>query len=529
MIHALIVDDEIHSAEGIRFALDWDSLGVDQVFTANNILAAENILSVQQIHIMITDIEMPKGSGYDLLRWMRDHGQDDTIVIILSSYGTFEYAKQAIEYQCLDYLLKPVSPRALLRAVQRAIGTYFARQSADANNQLAEYWNSNRERRLRNFWRDVLDDAPSLQNTESVIGMASQLHIGYTRESLFLPVLYELHPVVGQVDFHAWVSELCQRLYFQVFMGASVVMVPHNPYIWSIVEIGREGPQVSTARIFQASDAFVEWALEEHGLGISCYLGESGDAGRIVRQFRELEATSQNNVARQSGAFKLFLQKDEIAYVRPDIDAWVGAFARGNYEETIQKASDCLDRMAKNQMIDRNGLHQLLHDFMQAFYIAIDERNIQAHLLFADQHSMAVFEKADSSVSDFKVWICYLVEKAADHIALTADVNSVVGQIKRYVKDHLSEELSRNQIAGSVFMSPDYVSRVFRKETGVQLSEYITDVRMREARRLLETTALSIGEIADQTGYDNLAYFSRVFRIRNRVSPAQYRSSFLAK
>ena len=77
----------------------------------------------------------------DLLRWMRDKDYDPA-VIILTSYGKFEYAKQAIEFQCLDYLLKPVSQKTLLEAVQRGIGRYFERRKADANNKLAEYWNS---------------------------------------------------------------------------------------------------------------------------------------------------------------------------------------------------------------------------------------------------------------------------------------------------------------------------------------------------------------------------------------------------
>ena len=102
MIHALFVDDEINSTEGIKYAVNWESLGIE-LHTANNIFLAQTILSEHPIEILITDIEMPKGSGFDLLRWIRVRDYDP-IVIILTSYGTFEYAKQAIEFQCLDYL-----------------------------------------------------------------------------------------------------------------------------------------------------------------------------------------------------------------------------------------------------------------------------------------------------------------------------------------------------------------------------------------------------------------------------------------
>ena len=73
-------------------------------------------------------------------------------------------------------------------------------------------------------------------------------------------------------------------------------------------------------------------------------------------------------------------------------------------------------------------------------------------------------------------------------------------------------------------MSQDYVSRIYRQATGMQLSEYITQVRMEEARRLLKTTTDPIGEIACKVGYFNVAYFSRVFRIRNGETPQEYRA-----
>ena len=105
----------------------------------------------------------------------------------------------------------------------------------------------------------------------------------------------------------------------------------------------------------------------------------------------------------------------------------------------------------------------------------------------------------------------------------------VVAHIKKFIKGNLGDELNRNQIAAQVCMSPDYVSRVFRQKTGIQLSEYITDKRMQEARHLLESTNLPVGEIAFKVGYYNIAYFSRVFRIRNGVTPASWRTEFKNK
>ena len=242
MIQALVVDDEIYSAEGLKFALDWDSLGISQVNTAYNIRQAKTILSEQPIQILISDIEMPRGSGYDLLRWMRDKDYDPA-VIILTSNGKFEYEKQAIEFQCLDYLLKPVSQRALLKAVQRGIGRYFERQKVDANNKLAEYWNSGTKRRLRHFWRDVMD-SPTMVDSKALLDLADRSHIPYTQESVFLPVLYKFNSPDEQAFFRTWLDEFSQRLYFQVFQGSGIVLLPQEPFIWVIVQVDMDDMEI---------------------------------------------------------------------------------------------------------------------------------------------------------------------------------------------------------------------------------------------------------------------------------------------
>ncbi len=160
---------------------------------------------------------------------------------------------------------------------------------------------------------------------------------------------------------------------------------------------------------------------------------------------------------------------------------------------------------------------------MQAFYVVVDEKKLQANLLIKDEQSIALYSRASSSVRDFKKWIRHIIEKASQYIDMINDNNTVAGFIKTYINSNLNEDLNRNQIAAQVYMSPDYVSRIFRQQFGIQLSEYITEKRMEEARHLLTETNFPVNEVAYKVGYDNVAYFNRVFRIRNKETPTQYR------
>lgn len=103
----LIVDDEIFAIQGILDGVDWDRAGFEQVLTANSYAQAVNLFLEHTIDLLVCDIEMPYGSGLELVEWVRQHFPA-TAVIFLTCHDDFSYAQQAIKLKCLDYILKPV-------------------------------------------------------------------------------------------------------------------------------------------------------------------------------------------------------------------------------------------------------------------------------------------------------------------------------------------------------------------------------------------------------------------------------------
>ena len=101
---------------------------------------------------------------------------------------------------------------------------------------------------------------------------------------------------------------------------------------------------------------------------------------------------------------------------------------------------------------------------------------------------------------------------------------SVVQKVQNYIQNHLGEDLTRETLANTVFLNPDYLGRLFKKETGCSLNDYIIQERIREAKRLLSQTPCSIGKIAAQIGYSNFSYFSKLFKNEVGCSPNEYRA-----
>ena len=105
-MHILVVDDDIPTVEVIRTSLHWDRLGIDRVETAYDYTEAQNKICASQPDIILCDIEMPRGSGLDLLRWLREEKRDCEFVF-LTCHANFDYAKTALQYGAADYITKP--------------------------------------------------------------------------------------------------------------------------------------------------------------------------------------------------------------------------------------------------------------------------------------------------------------------------------------------------------------------------------------------------------------------------------------
>ena len=103
----------------------------------------------------------------------------------------------------------------------------------------------------------------------------------------------------------------------------------------------------------------------------------------------------------------------------------------------------------------------------------------------------------------------------------------VITGITRYLQEHLAEEISLSVLAEQFHLNPQYISQLFKSEIGVNFLVYLTNIRMEKAKKLLLSTALSIAEVAEQSGYGDYRVFTKVFKKSEGITPSQYRRDFL--
>lgn len=118
-------------------------------------------------------------------------------------------------------------------------------------------------------------------------------------------------------------------------------------------------------------------------------------------------------------------------------------------------------------------------------------------------------------ITSFFVSACSETETSDNSLAI----------IEKYIRENLDSPLQCAQIAKAVYLSPDYISRLFHKEKGMPLKEYITLTKMKAAKNLLITTSLPVSLIAAKVGYDNFSHFSKVYKKVMGTTPSSERNA----
>lgn len=112
-------------------------------------------------------------------------------------------------------------------------------------------------------------------------------------------------------------------------------------------------------------------------------------------------------------------------------------------------------------------------------------------------------------------------KKQDDHTERSMD------RIKKYIDEHFQEDIRREDLAELVYLNVDYMSRVFKKDTGVSISAYLIRARVKKAKALLTESMMPVNAIAQYVGYSNFSYFTKMFKDNTGYSPLEYRRKYM--
>lgn len=523
MYKVLLADDEMLDLEGMKTFIPWPELGLEVAAAVNSGFEACEVLDREGIDILVTDIRMPNMSGLELAKRAREKRRGLRVVFV-SGHRDFQYAKQAMELNAGGYVLKPMDDREFIETLIRV------REELDSEKRRQEKEES--YRRLVPFAKNeyllrLLESAPG-SVPDSAEGRGLDREYGLDR--LALPARVALL----EIDDYSWklnpFSETERRAlmnrYDEVLISyleeISIEHVCRVANRRTACLLGSDAdPAALEALISRIASSFpftVTAGLGRPAPGLSglhASYREAGEAlerkmlrgkGRVI-EYAEGGGSDLEDLrgldASLEGMLRAIVRYD-LVRVHDELSAVFGLASRLGSKITIQRFAMYAVMKLSEQL---KGMNEDLYGLL-----GLEFKNLDILLQFETIEEIEGWMRRKA----FELSEILQAKKQSRNGKL---IESVIGR----AKERLQGSITLRELAETFGFSPNHLGQLFKEETGRNFSDYVIQLRMEEAQRLLKDTRLKIYEVADRVGYRYLPYFSRQFRETTGMTPLEYR------
>ena len=522
MYRILIVDDEPYAVDGLLHGIPFSKLGFEEVLTANNVPEARQILLTREIDVIITDIEMPNETGLDLLNWIILCGID-AVTLILTCHADFEYSRMAIKNGCIDYILKPVAYEEVAAALKKALSV--AEQKRSYKSEYSE--KESRARLVSNLWKALLtgEMTPSRPIIEDLCRLKGFAYSEGALYRIFI-IRYSGEKLPEEDD---------EKVRNGIIVAVDKTITKNNGW-WAndgkqIVGIlSQQGERyINSAELQKRLERNIALSGGKTHVPCLAFFSQNVRLEDIAGAYKKLCAAAKSG--RRFGSVEKILNEscrtgDEAL---PDVEYWAKKMETESADMLINSlrgyamhSIDCEDEPEK--------LSHFAEICIQAMCVAASRLKIRTDFILTPsfQYKLNHASEDADAFSDFiKAMLAEYGERKEK--AIRARKQPAVDVAKEYIETHLGENLQNEQIAQKLFLNADYLNRIFKKETGKTISEYVSIARIERAKYLLIASELPVSEIAFEVGFQSLSYFSKIFKKRTGTEPSKYRKKHVAE
>ncbi|MGZ7440355.1 response regulator [Paenibacillus sp. TH7-28] len=504
----LIVDDEILVRQGIKHHLNWEQYGFQIVGEASNGKEALAMMKRLSPHIVITDIVMPVMDGEEFTRVLKAH-DPQVEVIVLSSYGEFNYVRSTFQSGVADYILKPkLETEELLQVLQKTArkipGLHYKEQAGDGGLPLEQRL----ERLLAGF---PPEDDECLQE--------------FFPYDTFVLLGADLSRAAGEPHHYiaGLAASLEARLKEQPFPVQPRTIPVDGKRLLMLVNLPREYVRQAVHTVKELAAGKAE-AMPEMVWAISSGFA---DVNRLEAVYRE--EWLQLLHYRFYFPDRVLMLQDELPPAREpevfDMKRLLADLKKERYAEAFGRLRDDAARAAGNYRTSPFEFKSFLGNAIFNMTVVITETNERLKEL--DDVKYAYFKAIDAA-KDAGEAIARLNGFLEEAEKLTAAQSPPVGDgnmrmLLEYIDEHYGEPLTLSSLSRHFHFNPSYLSSYFSAHIAEGFSEYLNKIRINKAAELLRKGELTIAEISGRVGYSDHSYFTKVFKKQTGMSPSQYR------
>jgi len=531
MYRLLIAEDEYLIRKGIISKLNYNKLEFAEVLEAEDGKQAFDIIMEKKPDIVITDIRMPYLDGLQLIKKVKEI--DSSIkFIIVSGYAEFEYAEQALNMGVSGYILKPIIDQDLISTIKKVIENI----EYEIKAKEASY----RKEILEKYFEDITLEKKLNQAVHSTRPDKKDMdYLGLLRE---LQMDESYRYVLGLINIDGKTYYQSQFSYQDVELikfsikniisdiEAEGVKIAFNSYKdKNQVLVILCSNNINYLKINSVSFFVKVYNSIVKCLGISVTIGISKLGETIGYElFRQAKEAFDQRLVYGEGklysydsiasSMNITIPQEEISLLRKyvercDIENIEIVLKDIFNEKNMENMASVYIRVIWAEIV--NMLIKIANESKPDLERSIDPDIFNGEILNRFNNVDEIISYIYTSIIDF-----LKLDKAADMKS-----RNKIKMAIQYIEQHYNEEITVNDIAYKYAMTPNYFSTVFKKETGMTVVNYITEVRIKNACKLLKETKASIVDISHEVGYQDAQYFFRVFKKATGKTPLEYRKS----
>ncbi len=531
MLKIVVVDDEKYIRKGIIKMMDDAGTGFQVVGEAGDGLTALTVIESTYPDVVITDIKMPKLDGVELIKKLNLQFPDMR-EIVLSGFDDYSYVRDSMKYGAMDYLLKPIDEGQLIGLLKKTDAELIMeREKRDTQLHIQSQINENFSFLKECFIREMICQGFSSQY--QLLQKLQYFHLRLESDSYFVLIVsmdnsrYLMEKLGNdEIKDRLLKLKLIVEQSVQKYIEFAVCANEHDLILLGLLSWEHsELPETVAAEINGNLQEKVEFKFTV-GLGTR------------VTTFSELKESYQQ--AMTALKWRFYHENSEIVRlvdakrpVKMDLSDLVKTFEinLGNCLEVAHAQpvpmiirEFCLK--IKEWRVDSEEVVLALEEIfnkMQFNYKLFKETTQE---LYGPGFSYSKTINLFDTLNAIEEYTSQLYTAVFTQIGLNIRKKEkrLIEVVKDYILQHYHEDVTLNKVAEIAYVTPNYVCELFKKHTGESFIDFLTKVRVEKAKELLKDIKVKAYEVGSMVGYDDPAYFSRVFKKVVGISPNEYRN-----
>lgn len=526
MYKLLIVDDNYYDRIGISELEDWQRLGFDEIYLAED--GEEGLKKALETEplLILTDVSMPEMDGLTMAREILKK-LPNTKFIFMSCFEDSAYIRDAISVNAFAYILKPVKLDELMETVKKILKiNEIEEKKENTIKDLTAMVQSRMPLLREQTLRDLVHGEVREPNWLSMMDM--ELRDFYAVTLINIESAPDIQAESDNVSIYITMSKIKSLLDSHENMRVYSFMPDNKSIAVLSYPDDAQNPEQALEKTIEYFEGIRDRISDEIGASVYICIGGVSDTMDEINalytkasRMLELNLCQRPNmiiVSDGGGSMDMYLDYD-LKVMKEELSLVLKEKSRYKCEKLVDKYYRDTD------IADEKIIKEFTLSIICTLQLILYEMNLNMADVFGAEY--LIWEKLSrfETIYDIKNWINNVLLGIIEHLDEKKDDPNVrlANELKRIIEEQYLELDNVSQVAGQVYISTVHANSVFKKNFGCTMFDYLTKIKIAKAKELLKNTDMKVYEIADHIGYSSKAYFTSLFKEYTGVTPKEYR------